>query len=69
MFVDKTLTCKECGAEFVFEAGEQEWYAAPERNFSDPQKCKPCREKARAAKFKNRDNFRSNDNFKNNEGN
>ena len=27
MFEDKTLTCKECGAEFVFTAGEQEFYA------------------------------------------
>ena len=28
MYEDKTLTCKECGAEFVFTAGEQEFYAA-----------------------------------------
>ena len=27
MYEDKTLTCKECGAEFVFTAGEQEFYA------------------------------------------
>ena len=27
MFEDKTLKCKECGAEFVFPAGEQEFYA------------------------------------------
>ena len=26
MFEDKTLKCKECGAEFVFTAGEQEFY-------------------------------------------
>ena len=24
MYEDKTLTCKECGEEFVFTAGEQE---------------------------------------------
>ena len=24
---DKTLTCKDCGAEFVFTAGEQQFYA------------------------------------------
>ena len=23
---DKTLTCKDCGAEFVFTVGEQEFY-------------------------------------------
>ena len=28
MYEDKTLICKECGAEFVFTAGEQEFYAS-----------------------------------------
>ena len=27
MYEDKTLVCKECGQEFVFTAGEQEFYA------------------------------------------
>ena len=27
MFEDKVLVCKDCGAEFVFTAGEQEFYA------------------------------------------
>ena len=27
MFQDKTLTCRECGAEFVFTASEQQFYA------------------------------------------
>ena len=27
MYEDKTLICKECGKEFVFTAGEQEFYA------------------------------------------
>ena len=26
-FVDETLTCKDCGKEFIFSAGEQEFYA------------------------------------------
>lgn len=39
---DKTLTCKDCGAEFVFTAGEQEFYA--EKGFqNEPQRCKECR--------------------------
>lgn len=43
MFEDKTLTCKECGAEFVFTAGEQEFYA--EKGFeNEPQRCKACRD-------------------------
>ena len=43
MFEDKTLKCKECGAEFVFTAGEQEFYA--EKGFqNEPQRCKACRD-------------------------
>ena len=42
MYEDKTLVCKECGKEFVFTAGEQEFYA--ERGFqNEPQRCKSCR--------------------------
>ncbi|HIZ31146.1 MAG TPA: zinc-ribbon domain-containing protein, partial [Candidatus Fournierella merdipullorum] len=28
MYEDKTLVCKDCGKEFVFSAGEQEFYAS-----------------------------------------
>ena len=43
MYEDKTLVCKECGKEFVFTAGEQEFYA--ERGFqNEPQRCKSCRD-------------------------
>ena len=43
MYEDKTLVCKECGAEFVFSAGEQEFYA--EKGFqNEPQRCKSCRD-------------------------
>ena len=43
MFEDKTLVCKECGAEFVFTAGEQEFYDA--KGFvNEPQRCKACRD-------------------------
>ncbi|MDR0991803.1 MAG: zinc-ribbon domain-containing protein, partial [Ruminococcus sp.] len=31
-FEDKILTCADCGNEFVFTAGEQEFYA--EKGFS-----------------------------------
>ena len=48
MYEDKTLVCKECGQEFVFTAGEQEFYA--ERGFqNDPQRCKSCRDARKAA--------------------
>jgi len=42
MYEDKTLVCKDCGSEFVFTAGEQEFYA--EKGFqNEPQRCKACR--------------------------
>ena len=42
-YEDKTLVCKECGNEFVFTAGEQEFYA--EKGFeNEPQRCKACRD-------------------------
>lgn len=50
MCEDKTLICKECGQEFVFTAGEQEFYA--EKGFeNEPQRCQACRQaRKRAAK-------------------
>ncbi|MBQ9544466.1 MAG: zinc-ribbon domain containing protein [Clostridia bacterium] len=43
MYEDKTLVCKDCGQEFVFTAGEQEFFA--EKGFqNDPQRCKACRD-------------------------
>ena len=42
MFEDKTLVCKDCGKEFVWTAGEQEFYA--EHGFeNEPKRCKDCR--------------------------
>ena len=40
---DKTLTCCECGQEFVFTASEQEFYA--EKGFTnEPRRCPACRQ-------------------------
>ena len=46
---DKTITCRECGQEFPFTAGEQAFYA--ERGYTEPQRCPSCRaaRKARQA--------------------
>ena len=50
MFEDKTLVCKDCGAEFVFTAGEQEFYAEKGLE-NEPKRCKTCRDaKKNAAK-------------------
>ena len=52
-YQDKTIVCKDCGKEFVFTAGEQQFYA--EREFSEPVRCKECRD-ARKASRENKNN-------------
>lgn len=42
MFSDKTLTCRDCGCEFVFSASEQDFFA--EKGFTnEPSRCPQCR--------------------------
>ena len=56
MFQDKTLICKECGKEFIFTAGEQEFYA--EKGFqNEPQRCKECRDARKKASRAQREMF------------
>ncbi|MEA2514326.1 MAG: hypothetical protein QOF01_4653 [Thermomicrobiales bacterium] len=43
---DKTLTCRDCGQQFTFTAGEQAFYQ--ERGFSEPQRCPNCRQARKA---------------------
>jgi ribosomal protein S27E len=44
---DKTLTCKDCGNEFIFTEGEQAFYA--EKGFeNDPVRCADCRRARKA---------------------
>lgn len=48
-FEDKTLTCKDCGQEFVWTAGEQDFYA--QKGFDNPpSRCRVCRGKYKAAR-------------------
>jgi CxxC-x17-CxxC domain-containing protein len=43
---DKILTCKDCGAEFVFSGREQQFFA--DKGFSNqPQRCRECRQARR----------------------
>ena len=54
---DKVLTCRDCGKEFTFTAGEQEFYA--EKGFEhEPTRCPECRKahKAQRAAARNRNN-------------
>lgn len=41
-FADKTLTCRDCGAPFVFTAGEQGFYLE-KGLMNEPQRCPGCR--------------------------
>ena len=44
---DKTLTCKDCGAEFVFTVREQEFYK--EKGFdNEPKSCLAYRKAKKA---------------------
>jgi CxxC-x17-CxxC domain-containing protein len=43
---DRTITCADCGTDFLFGEREQSFYA--ERNMSEPKRCKPCRDQRKA---------------------
>jgi CxxC-x17-CxxC domain-containing protein len=43
-FIDRLLTCADCGGEFIFTAGEQLFFF--DKQFkNDPKRCKPCKSK------------------------
>ena len=54
MFEDKTLKCVDCGEDFIFTAGEQEFYQ--EKGFqNEPKRCKTCRDAKKGRKFEKRE--------------
>ncbi|NYF78438.1 zinc-ribbon domain containing protein [Granulicella arctica] len=47
-FLDRLLTCSDCGGEFIFTAGEQLFFF--DKQFkNDPKRCKPCKNKRAGA--------------------
>ena len=42
MYADKTIRCRDCGMDFVFSAGEQQFYAE-KGLLNEPQRCQSCR--------------------------
>lgn len=40
-YSDMTLTCNQCGKEFIFSEDEQEFYKT--KGFTQPHRCKDCR--------------------------
>jgi CxxC-x17-CxxC domain-containing protein len=48
LFSDKSLVCVDCGADFVFTAGEQEFHAS--KGFTqEPRRCPDCRRARKGA--------------------
>ena len=46
---DKKIICKDCGKEFIFTVGEQEFFK--EKGFeNDPVRCPDCRRARKAQK-------------------
>ncbi|MFI3300662.1 MAG: zinc-ribbon domain containing protein [Candidatus Gastranaerophilales bacterium] len=46
MYQDEKLICEDCGAEFIFTVGEQEFYA--EKGLvNKPKRCNDCRKNRR----------------------
>jgi len=42
VYTDRSIACLDCGTEFTFTAGEQEFYA--QRGFTEaPKRCPSCR--------------------------
>ncbi|EHQ90260.1 zinc-ribbon domain containing protein [Desulfosporosinus youngiae] len=56
MAQDKYLTCRDCGQEFVFSAGEQDFYA--EKGFeNEPTRCPACRQARKQQSGGGRSNY------------
>lgn len=52
-FVDRDVLCVSCGLEFVFSAGEQEFFH--EKGFiNEPKHCKQCKAKREGGKGQRR---------------
>jgi CxxC-x17-CxxC domain-containing protein len=53
---DQNLTCKDCGKQFVWTAGEQEFYQ--KKGFTNPPtRCPDCRAKKKASAYGPRQEF------------
>jgi CxxC-x17-CxxC domain-containing protein len=48
-FVDRVLTCRDCGENFTWSAGEQSFYAS-KHLANTPSRCPSCRARARSAR-------------------
>jgi CxxC-x17-CxxC domain-containing protein len=65
-YADKTITCRDCGTDFVFTAGEQEFYA--QKGFTnEPSRCPSCRQQRKASGgrggYSSRDSYGDRDSY------
>ena len=51
-FQDKSLQCSDCGQEFIFSAGEQEFYSSRGLQ-NEPKRCPECRRARKAERYGN----------------
>ncbi|HOV69766.1 MAG TPA: zinc-ribbon domain containing protein [Clostridia bacterium] len=58
MYSDKSLKCKDCGANFIFTAGEQEFYAE-KGLMNEPSRCKECRNARKGARREGRTMYKA----------
>lgn len=48
-YQDKTLKCKDCGENFTWKSGEQEFFSV--KGFPPPSRCVDCRRKRKEERF------------------
>jgi len=53
---DKTLTCSDCGKEFTFTVGEQEYYISKQYT-NEPKRCGACRQARKGKSTETRQMF------------
>jgi CxxC-x17-CxxC domain-containing protein len=46
--MDKIVVCRDCGNNFTFTEGEQEFFSS--RGYTEPQRCPDCRAAKKAAR-------------------
>lgn len=54
-YEDQELVCGDCGATYVFTAGEQEFY--DEKGFTAPKRCGACRQAIKNRKKQQRSRY------------
>jgi CxxC-x17-CxxC domain-containing protein len=67
VYTDRSIACADCGQEFTFTAGEQEFYA--QRGFTEsPKRCPSCRQIRKAQRNRGSDSGYSNGGYGNGNG-